>query len=99
MDRHVTDGGSSVDPTDRTAVRDHLERFAGSGAVTEADDGTLRADFGGRAHVAVGPDGTVDTGMPLHSFAGTPERLVFDHDGGELRAELDGESVYVFRRP
>jgi len=37
--------------------------------------------------------------MPLHSFAGTPERLVFDHEDGELRAELDGESVYVFRRP
>jgi len=99
MHRRVTDGGSSVDPTDRTAVRDHLERFAGPDAVTEADDGTLRADFSGRAHIAVAPDGTIDTGMPLHSFAGTPERLVFDHDSGELRAELDGESVYVFRRP
>jgi len=99
MYRRVTDGGSSVDPTDRTAVRDHLERFAGPDAVTEAKDGTLRADFSGRTHVAVAPDGAIDTGMPLHSFAGTPERLVFDHDSGELRAELDGESVYVFRRP
>jgi hypothetical protein len=99
MHRRVTDGGCSVDPTDRTAVRDHLERFAGPGAVTESDDGTLRADFSGRTHVAVAPDGTIDTGMPLHSFAGTPERLVFDHDSGELRAELDGESSYVFRRP
>jgi hypothetical protein len=99
MDRHVTDGGSSVEPSDRTAVRDHLERFAGADAVTEANDGTLRADFGNRAHVTVAPDGTVDTGMPLHSFDGTPERLVFDHDSGELRAELDGGNVYVFRRP
>ncbi|MGB9932958.1 hypothetical protein [Haloarcula amylolytica] len=99
MHRRVTDGGSSVDPTDRTAVRDHLERFAGPDAVTEADDGTLRADFSGRTHIAVAPDGTIDTGMPLHSFAGTPERLVFDHDSGELRADLDGESLYVFRRP
>ncbi|KAA9398686.1 hypothetical protein Har1130_10760 [Haloarcula sp. CBA1130] len=99
MHRHSTDGGSSVDPADRAAVRDHLERFAGPDAVTEADDGTLRADFGGRTNVAVAPDGTIDTGMPLHSFAGSPERLVFDHDGGELRAELDGESVYVFRHP
>ncbi|WP_336337951.1 hypothetical protein [Haloarcula brevis] len=99
MDRRGTDGGSGVDPTDRTALRDHLERFAGADAVTEAADGTLRADFGGRAHVAVTPDGAIDTGMPLHSFDGTPERLVFDHDSGELRVELDGESVYVFRRP
>ncbi|AJF26392.1 hypothetical protein EGO51_04930 [Haloarcula hispanica] len=99
MRRCITDGGNSVDPTDRTAVRDHLERFAGSGTVTETDDGTLRADFSGRTHVAVAPDGTIDTGMPLHSFAGTPERFVFDHDSGELRAELDGESVYVFRHP
>ena len=99
MRRRVTDGGNSVDPTDRTAVRNHLERFAGPDAVTEADEGALRADFSGRTHVAVAPDGTIDTEMPLHSFAGTPERLVFDHDSGELRAELDGESVYVFRRP
>ncbi|MCJ0618229.1 hypothetical protein JZX76_01410 [Haloarcula hispanica] len=99
MRRCITDGGNSVDPTDRTAVRDHLKRFAGPDAVTETDDGTLRADFSGRTHVAVAPDGTIDTGMPLHSFAGTPERLVFDHDSGELRAELDGKSVYVFRHP
>ncbi|MDS0222234.1 hypothetical protein NDI54_12820 [Haloarcula sp. S1AR25-5A] len=99
MGRPVTDGGSSVDPTDSPAVRDHLERFAGPAAVTEADDGTLRAEFSGRTYVAVAPEGTIDTGMPLHSFTGTPDRLVFDHDSGELRAELDGESVYVFRRP
>ncbi|AAV45139.1 unknown [Haloarcula marismortui ATCC 43049] len=99
MRRHITDGGSSVDPTNRTAVRNHLERFAGPSAVTEAEDGALRAEFSGRTHVAVAPDGAIDTGMPLHSFAGTPERLVFNHEDGELRAELDGESVYVFRRP
>ncbi|MFU1782326.1 hypothetical protein ACM16X_13170 [Haloarcula japonica] len=99
MYRRVTDGGSSVDPTDRPAVRDHLERFAGTGTVTEADDGTLRADFSGRTHVTVAPDGTVETGMPLHSFDGAPERLVFDHDSGELRVELGDENVYVFRRP
>ncbi|EMA23741.1 hypothetical protein [Haloarcula argentinensis] len=99
MRRHITDGGGGIDPTDRTAVRGQLERFAGPNAVTEADDGTLRADFGGRTHVTVAPDGAIDTGMPLHSFAGTPERLVFDHDSGELRAELDDGSIYVFRRP
>ncbi|EMA07782.1 hypothetical protein SAMN05443574_10615 [Haloarcula vallismortis] len=99
MHRHSTDGGSSVDPAERATVRAQLEQFAGPDAVTEAEDGTLRADFSGRTHIAVAPDGTVDTGMPLHSFAGSPERLVFDHDSGELRAELGGESVYVFRRP
>ncbi|GCF12890.1 hypothetical protein Harman_08250 [Haloarcula mannanilytica] len=99
MRQRISDGGISVDPTDRAAVRDQLEQFAGPEAVTEADDGTLRADFGSRAHVAIAPDGTVDTGMPLHSFAGTPDRLVFDNDNGELRAEFDDDSVYVFRHP
>jgi hypothetical protein len=99
MPRPVTDGGTSVDPTDSAAVRDHLERFAGPDTVTEADNGTLRAEFSGRTHLAVAPDGTINTGMPLHSFTGTPDRLVFDHDSGEMRAELDGETAYVFRRP
>ncbi|AUG46727.1 hypothetical protein BVU17_04015 [Haloarcula taiwanensis] len=99
MHRRVADGGSTVDPTNRTAVRDQLEQFAGPAAVTEADDGTLRAEFSGRTHIAVTPDGAIDTGMPLHSFDGMPERLVFNHDSGELRAELDDGGVYVFRRP
>ncbi|WP_424003880.1 hypothetical protein ACOZ4I_05660 [Haloarcula salina] len=96
-----TNGADSdrIDPTDRAAVRAQLERFAGTGGVTEADDGTLRADFGGRAHVAIAPDGSLDTGMALHAFDGQPEVLVFDHGNGELRAELDGGTTYVFRRP
>lgn len=91
--------GDRVDPTDRAAVRTQLERFAGTGAVTEAGDGTLRADFGGRAHVEIGPDGSLDTGMALHSFDGRPETLVFDHADGVLRAELAGGATYAFRRP
>lgn len=91
--------GDRVDPADRGSVRTHLERFAGTESVTEGGDGTLRADFGGRAHVAIAPDGSLDTGMALHSFDGRPETLVFDHENGELRAELDGETTYTFRRP
>jgi len=91
--------GDRVDPTDREAVRTQLERFAGSGTVIEGANGLLRADFGGRAHVKVAPDGSLDTGMALHSFDGQPEALVFDHENGELRAELTGGATYVFRRP
>ncbi|WP_436932097.1 hypothetical protein [Halosimplex halobium] len=89
---------AAVDPTERAAVRDHLERFAGADAVSERDDGAVVAQFRGVTHVTVRPDGRVETGMPLHEFAGRPDRLVFDHDAGELRVERDGVS-YTFRRP
>lgn len=89
----------TVDPADSAAVRRALERFAGSGAVSERDDGSLVADFRGTTHVTVRPDGTVETGMPLHEFSGGPDRLVFDHDGGELRVERDDDVAYTFRRP
>jgi len=88
----------SVDPADGEAVRHALERFAGSSAVSERGDGSLVADFRGSTHVTVRPDGTVETGMPLHEFSGVPDRLVFDHDAGDLRVERDGVS-YTFRRP
>lgn len=88
----------TVDPVDRGALRHALERFAGGRAVTESDDGSLIADFRGTTHVTVRPDGRVETGMPLHEFSGAPDRLVFDHDAGELHVEGDGVS-YTFRRP
>jgi len=89
--------GTPVDPVDTDAVRRQLERFAGSDAVTETD-GRLTAEFGRSTYVTVGSDGQVDTGMPLHSFEGTAERLVFDHDAGELHVVADGVS-YTFRSP
>jgi len=98
MDVPVTDGGTAVDPTDSEAVGDHLRRFAGESAVTEHDDGTLVADFRGVTHVTVHPDGRVETGMPLHEFAGRTDRLVFDHDAGELHVRRD-DGRYTFRRP
>jgi hypothetical protein len=90
--------GSAVDPTDTEAVRDHLERFAGDEAVTERADGAVVADFRGVTHVTVHPDGRIETGMPLHEFAGRAERLIFDHDAGELHVERD-DGRYTFRRP
>jgi len=98
------DGPAAVDPTDAEEVRTHLERFAGADAVSERDDGTLVAEFRGVTHVTVRPDGRVETGMALHEFAGPADRLVFDHDAGELhveRADGSGESgiSYTFRRP
>ncbi|WP_459195050.1 hypothetical protein [Halosimplex sp. J119] len=88
-----------VDPTDTAAVRDHLDRFAGADAVSERDDGALVAQFRGVTHVTVHADGRVETGMPLHEFSGAPDRLVFDHDAGELGVERDDGVSYTFRRP
>ena len=93
----ASDGGTAVDPTDTAAVREHLERFAGADSVSERD-GAVVADFRGVTHVTVHPDGRIETGMPLHEFAGDAHRLVFDHDAGELRVERDGTD-YTFRRP
>ncbi|WP_276272263.1 hypothetical protein [Haloarcula litorea] len=91
------DGGTDVEPTDRAALREHLERFAGT--VTERADGTLRAEFGGRAHFAVDPDGRVDAGMPLHTVDAVADRLTFDHEGGEVHVEGSSGLSYTFRRP
>jgi hypothetical protein len=91
------DGGTAVDATDTEAVRRNLERFAGADRVSERDDAVV-ADFRGVTHVTVHPDGRIETGMPLHEFAGTADRLVFDHDAGELHVEREGTS-YTFRRP
>ena len=90
----------ALDPADRERLRTELERFAPE--VTERDDGTLVATFGGTAHFAVEPDGTVDAGMPLHDFDGPAERLAVDHDEGTMEVTFttgDGAVVYTFRRP
>jgi hypothetical protein len=97
-----TDGGTVVDPTDRTALRRALEQFADVEAVDEMDDGSVRARFGSQTHLTVTADGHVDAGMPLHSFTGPADHLEFDHDAGEIRVRTDeGEDAvaYVFRRP
>ncbi|WP_415382670.1 hypothetical protein [Halosimplex sp. TS25] len=102
----MTDDPALVDPTDRESVRRNLERFAGADAVSEREDGSLVADFRGTTHVTVRLDGRVETGMPLHEFSGSSDRLVFDHPAGELRVETDAEPdsdgpnlSYTFRRP
>lgn len=95
-----TDHRVTLDPTDRAAVRRNLERFASADAVSERQDGALVADFRGVTHVTITPEGRVETGMPLHEFAGEPARLVFDHAEGELHVETgDGDTSYTFRRP
>lgn len=95
-----TDDRVTLDPTDRAAVRRNLERFAGVDSVSERSDGALVADFRGVTHVKITRDGRIETGMPLHEFAGEPHRLVFDHGDGELRVETaDSDTSYTFRRP
>lgn len=98
-DEPPTDSGSTVDPADSEAVRDHLERFAGAATVTEADNGTLTAEFSVSTFVSVTPEGHVTTGMPLHGFEGHAESLRFDHDAGELHVTAGGAISYTFRRP
>jgi len=98
--RRLTDGGTAVDPSDRELLRRQLEQFAGRENVTEKSDGTLRAAFSRSTYVAVGPDGHVNTGMPLHAFDAPADRLHLDHDTGELHVTGDGEKLsYTFRRP
>jgi len=90
----------AVDPDDRERLLTELERFAPD--VTERPDGTLVATFGGTAHFAVEPDGSVDAGMPLHEFDGPAQRLTFDHDEGTIEVSFtagDDAVVYTFRRP
>ena len=89
-----------VDPADRDRLRTELDRFAPD--LTERPDGTLVANFGGTAHFAVEPDGTVDAEMPLHDFDGPAERLAVDHDEGTIEVRFttgDDAVVYTFRRP
>jgi hypothetical protein len=40
--------------------------------------------------------------MPLHGFEGPADRLLFDHERGEVTVELDDDDrtlSYTFRRP
>jgi len=94
------DGGTVVDPTDRETLRRHLELFAGRERVSEAPDGTLTAEFGRATFFAVGAEGRVDSGMPLHGFDGPAGELRFDHDADEIHVTAENEAVsYTFRRP
>ena len=98
----ATDGGRVVVPlSDRGSIRGQLERFAGD-AFQEGSDGSLTCAFPGVTHFTVLPDGCVDSGMALHSFEGPADRLIFDHERGEVTVELDtdeGTLSYTFRRP
>jgi len=98
----VADGGRVVVPVaDRERLRSELARFAG-GALASRADGSLSCEFGGVTHFTVLPDGRIDSGMPRHAFDGPADRLVFDHDRGEVTVETDLEEAtlsYTFRRP
>jgi len=101
-DTPATDSDRVVVPvSDHASLRSELDRFAG-GAFREREDGSLTCDFAGVTHFTVLPDGRVDSGMPLHSFQGPADRLVFDHERGEVTVERDtGDETlaYTFRRP
>ena len=94
----AADGGTTVNPSDRGALRDYLKQFAGADRVTERGDGTLVAEFSGSTYFSVDPDGRVEGGMPLHGFDGPADELRFDHERGEIHVSAGGVS-YTFRRP
>lgn len=74
-----------------------LRQFA-DGAETTADEDRLRLEFGS-AHVEVGREGRIETGMPLHEFERVGDvEVVVDHDAGTLTIESEDTS-YTFRRP
>ena len=82
----------SVDDWD--AVERGLRGFDGE---VEADDDRLILRRGS-ARFAVSRDGTVETGMPLHSFSGEAETLRFDHEEGTIGVSAAGVD-YEFRVP
>jgi len=99
-DSTIPEDSVTVDPTERTTLRRHLERFSDPQSVTEGTDGTLTARFSPSTYIAVGPDGHVRTGMPLHAFDGPAKRLHFDYGDGELHVATGEEAIsYTFRRP
>jgi hypothetical protein len=99
-DEPATDTDPTVDPDDREALRDHLERFAGTDRVNEASDGTLAAEFSASTYFAVDPEGRVEGEMALHGFDGPADELRFDHERGEIRVSAADSAVdYTFRRP
>lgn len=74
-----------------------LRRFGRTGDVTVSDD-RIHIEFGS-AHVEVTRDGTLKTGMSLHSFTHDNTTAVdVDHDAGTLTIETDAVN-YTFRRP
>lgn len=85
-----------IDEWDRMATE--LRTFAGEeGRVEESEDG-LRVDFGS-AHVSLGRDGRVETGMPLHDFATADAVAVeFDHEAGVFHVRGE-HTTYRFERP
>ena len=86
-----------VSPEEWDRVVSELRRFADGREVTVEDD-RARVDFGS-AHVEIGRDGHVDTGMALHDFeSAAAVDLVFDHEAGELHVRGEGVE-YTFRRP
>ncbi len=60
-------------------------------------DEEIRLEFD-RAHLAVGRDGAVDAGMPLHATETTAEWLEIDPATDALTLGAPGLS-YTFRRP
>jgi hypothetical protein len=98
-DAPLPDGGFvTVSLDDWSAVEEHCRRFADGGAV-EADDDRISVTTGG-ASLTVGRDGSVETGMALHSFRkAAVEQLQFDHANGTLRVRGPEDLIYDFRRP
>ncbi|MFC4989516.1 MULTISPECIES: hypothetical protein [Saliphagus] len=86
-----------VELSDWVELTAQLRRFA-DGAETTVDDDRIRIEFGS-AHVEIGREGRVETGMPLHGFEREGDaEFVVDHEAGTLTVEGETTS-YTFRRP
>lgn len=99
MDSTDEDGGTVVPVTDFERARAALRDWCGEAGSVERRrrDGVawVVCEFG-RARFAVGADGRVEGGMPLHGFEGRAERLVVADDAVRV---LGPDLEYVFRRP
>jgi hypothetical protein len=98
----LPDGGAErVRLEDWGTVVDHLDDFCLGGECSAEDDRVV-CEFP-NARLAVSRDGTVETGMPLHTFEREGvETLLVDHERGELTVAANGEDErleYTFHRP
>jgi hypothetical protein len=98
----LPDGGATrVSIGNWDAVVENLSEFCQEG-VLSTDDGRAVCEFP-NAQVIVTRDGTVETGMPLHTFEREGvESILVDHERGELKVTTtsDGHRLaYTFHRP
>lgn len=94
----ATDSYERVPLADWAGIEEHARRIAGRDSIEVTETEVLVRS--GDAQFGVTREGTVDTGMRLHSFEkGDVEALYFDHDRERIRVYGPDGLAYEFRKP